>query len=363
MCKRAAQVSSSRPPLLGFVVCVLFLAALFADTAQAQGTGLLLGLRYEEPVPQVPPYYAGRADSLSRSAYRTLLITRRENDTFGVVGDTKGLFVPRSNGFWRVDAKRSVYNDWVEDFVWSTPVTAPRRLPGIESFNGEYCRGYRRQTILYAGADYLALDQHSAGYCEGAAHPWALNTLAFIPLDSLGHLGLPITKILGRPGLSAFSSAVEQFLANVVDEAQRDRYAQEPDEVNWALRRAEGRWIVEGRLDYAAEFAQGTYADLPLALEAPPSLVGYNRLDPSWAAIKAYAPDARDAFTSPFHDMVVLLRRNRLTVHPMTRGQIGQAALTVRLGPGAAAVMARWAVGPPLQRWTERLRPSNTASQ
>lgn len=348
------------------LLCLLLLTFVGGTAgAQEQEQGLLLGLRYQESISKVPPYYAGRADSLSRSAYHTLLIAKREG-RITLVGDADGLLVPRSTGFWRVSAKRSVYNDWVEDFIWAAPVGRPPRYPGIQPYNGEYCQGSRAQRILFAGENYLALEQYSAGYCEGAAHPWIFNTLAVVPIDSTTHMGLDITDILGETGHNALYAAAESYLESIPDADRRELFAEEPDLANWALTRREGRWVVVGRLDAISEVAQGTYADFEVPLPPPQSLAGRNQLAVPWAKVKSTVPDAVDAFSAPAQDFVVIVQRSRLTAHPVANGEIEPAVLTLRLRPETRPVMARWAVGARVQRWVDRFdrspAPSTSAS-
>lgn len=343
------------------VVALLLAGLLCAAPAAAQDEGLLLGLRYQEPISKVPPYYAGRADSLARSDYHTLLIAH-QNGRITLVGDTEGLLVPRGTGFWRVGAKRSVYNNWVEDFIWTAPEGRAPRYPGIQPYNGEYCEGSRAQQILYAGEAYLALEQYSAGYCEGASHPWQFNTLAVVPLDSTTHVGLLISDVLGEAGQDALYTAADAFRARLRSDTQRALYAEEPDEANWAVTRRDGRWVLTGRLDAAGEVAQGTFADFELPIPPPPALAGPNRLVPDWTRIRTFAPDAVDAFSSPAGDLLVIVQRTRLTVHPVARGEIGQAALTLRLRPGTKPVMARWATGEGVRPWVERVRRTSTSA-
>ena len=348
-------------PRYAFLLFLAFGLACSAGQAHAQTEGLLLGLRYQEPISKVPPYYAGRADSLLRSDYHTLLIVKRDGK-ISLVGNTEGLLVPRGNTFWRVGTKRSVYNDWVEDFIWAVPDGRMPKYPGIQSYNGEYCEGNRMQQILYAGENHLALEQYSAGYCEGAAHPWLFNTLAVVPIDSTTHIGLYISDVLGDAGEVAFSAAAAQFRSRLRTEEQRSRYVEEPDPANWALTRKEGRWVLVGRLDGAGEVVQGTFADFELPMAPPATLVGASRLVPGWNRIRAFAPDAVDAFSSPNDDLLVLVHRTRLTAHPVTNGEIGPAAFTLRLRNGTRPVMARWAAGARADRWIDRVSRSSTPS-
>lgn len=334
--------------LLGLLVVFLLLPG--SREAAAQESAFLLGYRYDEPIRRPLPYYAGSADSLSRPVYRTLLLTNN-NGQIAFSEEVEGLLVPRSNGFWHVDAKRSIYNSWVEDFLWSAPPGKSPELPGIQAYNGENCEGHRIQKLNYVGTDYLAVEVSTAGYCEDAAHPWNFNTLAMIPIDSTAHLGVPISSVLGDDGRKALNTAAERFLANLSLEEQ-ELYLPAPDEASWGLIRREGQWTVQGRLD-PGSVNFGEPADFDVDIQLPVSMVGRGRLDPSWTDILTFAPDAVDAFSAPTGDMLVILHPESLTVHRFVAGDIGPAALTTTLPPGATTVMARWAVGPRAASWTE----------
>ena len=311
---------------------------------------MLLGLRYETPIAQALPYYAGGADSLSRAAYTTLLIAEHEG-AFVTWSEDKALLIPHADGFWRVGTKRSVYNNWVEDFVWATPDGAPRTLAGIQPYNGEYCEGHRKQTILYAGPQYLSLDQRSAGYCEGAAHPWFFNTLAVVPLDSTTHPGLDITDILGPAAYETLAASAKTFLDGLEDDDQRVPYIEEPDAANWGLVHQAGRWTALGRLEAAEEARHNAFVDLPLAFDLPASLTGESQ--PAFAPerLATFAPDAVDRFVAPEHNWLLILHADRLTIHPLTPGTIGEAVTTLPVATGARAVLVQWTNGAPLQGW------------
>lgn len=331
------------------LACLLLLGT---GAARGQQTGLLLGLRYEVPEAEVPPHAIYRTDSTGPEAYRTLYLVRRGSDVT-LLGSTPDLLIPRDSLFWRVGTKQSVYNSWVENFVWTAPEGIPPDLTGISAYNGEYCDGFRTQTIHYAGRDYLALEQHSAGYCEDAAHPWSARTLAVVPIDSTFHLGLPIVEVLGRSGQEALRAGAAARLAAMADEETRLRFAPEADAANWGLIRQEGRWRARGRLDPSA-ISEPYFADFLLELDLPGQLVQEGR-PPSWKAVRAVAPEAVDALTSPRGDFVVILHPAALTAHTVEDGTIGPARLHLPLSGPSTAVMTQWAAGSEVARWARHL--------
>ena len=335
------------------------LLLVLAGPSHAQERGLLLGLRYDVPIPQPLPYYAGTADSLTQKAYRTLLITEG-GGTYSIAPAADFLLVPRPEGFWRVGIKRSLYNDWVEDFVWATPEGTSPAYAGIQVFNGENCQGHRAQVILHAGPRYLALDQRSAGYCGGAAHPWFFNTLAVVPLDSTTHIGLPIDAVLGEDAREALEEAIESFVERLPEDEQ-EAYVDAADPANWGMIHRNGGWQIIGRVEDTEAATGPHFTDLPLdtplpsAFEPAPSAA-------LWRRIRAFAPNTVDAVVAPGGAWLVLVRPGRLSVHPVEAGRIGAARMTQALPPGARIVMTRWASGATLQRWIRRIERLATGS-
>ena len=308
---------------------------------QPPATALLVGLRYETAIPAPLPYYVVPSDSLSRQVYRTLLIVRPGSGQPELAAELPSLVVPRRGGLWKVDAKRSAYNSWVEDFLVSAPIGQRARLSGIQAYNGEYCRGHRIQLIHFAGPSYLGIEQRSAGYCEDAAHPWFSSTLAVVPVDSTTHIGLPVSDVLGRAGRDAFAAGARRFLSRLRSDEERAQFYTQLDEANWTVVRRAGRWQLRGRLD-TEEVADARTADFDVDLRPPASVVGHDELYPSWERIRAFAPNARDAVSSPARDLLVILRPDRLTVHPVRNDGIGAATMEIAVPANATLIMAQW---------------------
>lgn len=307
--------------------------------AQSHETALILGVRYPEPLERPLPYYMVPADSVERAEYRTFLLVADETGV-RVAADHPGLRIPRGDGIWRADVKRSVYNNWVEDFVWSAPPGHSPALPGIQAFNGENCTGHRVQVITFASATHLGVEQRSAGYCEDAAHPWFSNTLAVVPIDSTDHTGVSISAVLGRPGRDAIFNGAQRLLTSLSAE-DRDQFYPHPDEANWAPMRRRGQWVIRGRLD-SDEVSRPLTADFVLRMRIPPTLLGYEERPLDWERIVRRAPDAIDALTSPSRDLVVISRPGRITLHRLAGSDVQPAVLSVSVPDEATIVMSQW---------------------
>jgi hypothetical protein len=67
-------------------------------------------------------------------------------------------------------------------------------------------------------------------------------------------------------------------------------------------------------------------------------------------------PGLRDALSSPSGDLLVALTAESLQVFGVRNGAIGEALLTVPLAtPKESVVMAQWATGQHVERWTREL--------
>ena len=356
-------MSCPRTPFRLLGACLFVLTCLLAPSALAQApssstapssNGVLLGLRVPQAIPRPLPYYTTVGDSLSRSTYRTLLVVDDDGQV-AVRGRADYLLVPRSHRFWKVGTKRSVYNNWVEDFVWAAPEGSTPTLAGIQAFNGEYCEGHRAFDILYAGPSYLAVEQRTAGYCEGAAHPWFFNTLGVVPIDSTTHTGLDIGQVLGIEASENFEAASQRFLDTLPSEETQEFYVPVPDLANWSLIHARGRWRLRGRLDGAGEVNRGLYADLDLTTSIPPAILGRRPTSIGWDRIVQAVPQAVDAVVAPDRSWILVLQPRRLTAHRLTEEGISSALVNVPVAPGTQIVMERWASGPRLRQWRQVL--------
>ncbi len=314
-----------------------FLLLLCAFPARAQ-EALLLGYRVYEPARRALPGTVGR-DSSHQAAYRTLLVYPDAGGQYrGQSGP--GLVVATNRGLVRVGVRRSFYNAWGEDFVWSARPGAVPDYAGIAAFSGEYCTGYRSSRVVFAGGRYVGVETQTAGYCDGTASPWNFTTLAVLPLDSLQTDGVDIGAALGVPGTAALARGAEAFLERL-PAARRDRLIPDADPANWTLARRQGRWVVMGRLEPIELVDGGPGADFEIPLAAPPILTGLQGVV-NWASVRAAVRDAQDAFASPGGTLVAIQRPNLVTIHPVVKGRIGQAVVGHPLPDGVAIVSAHW---------------------
>ncbi len=314
------------------LLTVFFLLSVFSSPASAQTEALMLGYRMAE---------AGSSTSGSaatRPNYRTLLVYPEGGEYRGQTGT--GILTTSGSDLLRVGVKRSLYNNWTEDFAW---MAAPGALPiytGIDAFNGEYCRGYRSQQIRFTTGRYVGVETLSAGYCDGTASPWNFKTFSVLRADSLQGDGLDLPDVLGGEALEAFYRGAESFLRRL-PETRRARYLPDADPANWSLDHRSGRWVLIGRLESAEMATSADVADFEVPFEIPAGFMGAKG-QLTRTQVQRAARDARDVFVSPSGNLVAIRRQHLLTVHPVSGGQVGAAVLGHALPEDASVVMVQW---------------------
>lgn len=126
-------------------------------------------------------------------------------------------------------------------------------------------------------------------------------------------------------------------------------------EVSYGIVRGRGAWEYAWLLGYSGGAARGYHTGCYVSVAPPKSMVGYNEVYPAWDAIKDAFPDAEDVFSSPGHDMILVLYQNRLMAAPVQGGKVGRAV--ARLEVIGKPVMVQWALGKYVDVWTKELTP------
>jgi hypothetical protein len=320
------------------IIMVVVMLLCLPPTMAAKDCGVLLGLR---------------AMTRGGPEYRTVWITS-QNGTIELSTEGGDILVPRDTGFWRAGTRRLVDEQWQMDVAWAVPANKKPSIPGLAYDEG--CEGSDFMTILFVGNTYVSFDREGGGYCEGAAHPWAVNWLEVFSLDDMQGEGgcVPLSECAGEGANTQLLVAAEQYRSGLSEEG-REMLEEEPTDCSWGLIRRHGQWVLRGRLRYSFEVYRGHYADFDIPIDPPTSLVSHDELHPSWEKVKSRVPGAVDAFSSPGRDLLVVLTQSTLTAHPVAGGVIGEAAFSLELGSNEAAVMIQWAEGKHVQRWSEKI--------
>ena len=352
------------------VIKVLSISIVLSMTsyASASESGLLLGLRsganYDISATLLSDkkVFEGAQEP---SSYRTFWI-RAENGQVKLAAERTNLLVPRDDGFWRIDVKHSVYNDFAEDFVWINPAADPDALPnpflaeqegikafevsllvkeqGIEASLGEYCKGRTSRDILFMGNNYLSVGYIRSEICGfmGGSTQSALQMLSLAELESV-----EIVALLGYKGSKALKRAAKNY-------QKRHSGSEEWGNVSGGIVRDLGKWVIKGHFPVG----EGRYTHFSVRGAAPSRLIGHNQLYPDWKLIKKQVPDAVDALSAPSKDLLVVLTESgSLLAFTLKGGKISQQpALHILFKQPVTVVMARWAEGLTVSNWTQEIQ-------
>jgi hypothetical protein len=352
------------------LIKVLSISIVLSMTSyvSASESGLLLGLRsganydISATLESDKKVFEGAQEP---SSYRTFWI-RAENGQVKLAAERTNLFVPRDDGFWRIDVKHSVYNDFAEDFVWINPAADPDALPnpflaeqegikafdvsllvkeqGIEASLGEYCKGRTSRDILFMGNNYLSVGYIRSEICGfmGGSTQNALQMLSLAELEPV-----EIAALLDHKGSKALKRAAKNY-------QKRHSGSEEWGDVSAGIVRELGKWVIKGHFPVG----EGRYTHFDVRVAAPSSLVGHNQLYPDWKSIKKHVPDAVDALSAPSKDLLVVLTESgSLLAFTLKGGGISQQpALHILFKRPVTVVMARWAEGLTVSNWTQELQ-------
>lgn len=258
--------------------------------------GLLIGLAADRIQP----------DGGQDSAYRTLWIAP-EGESIALMAEGEGVLVPYGLDFWFV-GERDTESETV---LFARKITQKRALPAGDPLLMDDARADAdngptaiRERLLFAGQSHVVLARTDEDGTE-------------IMLSSLQQLEtgerqpLPIRDILEEP----------------------------PAEVgDWAIVREHGRWT--------ASTPEGDY---PLGRQASV----HDGLCISWQAITKAVPGATDAFCSPGANWMAVVTDGALLALPIGGdGEPGEPALRIPLYDNEQPVMAEWATGIYVPKWS-----------
>lgn len=325
------------------LLAALLLLSLAAPGAAAEPWVLLLGLGR--------PGARTEAGPPSPSRYRTLVVAI---SPAGVASTERTpLILARKDLLWEVGVRRRESKAWVED----EPFAAPLGAPGVRSATPpepKNTSGYSAVEITFAGGAWLSTFRTTAGYTEGAAHPWERRALEVASLDAPS-TPVGIAKVLGVDALVALRSRGERYLAEHPEE--RDRLERLPRRDSWGIVRRRGDWVVRGLLGSSSEVFRGCHAVFDVGVDPPARLVGPDSLPGGWSDVFRYVPRALDAFSSPDGQVIAVMTPGSLHLYAGVAGLRQRKPMAMLdLHADETAVSLQWATGVTAERWRKELR-------
>lgn len=352
-------------------IAILTLSGLFLPCANAQE----VSAKQQMPRPLSGPPRSGALVGLNSG--QTLWIAP--------IGDKIQVFaapdyiIPRRDGFWRVRLDVN-WNDPMLSGVppghgrlWAVPlkkgmdaVAWPAEQPVtstseeenkqeesiVEAMQREADKEGHHIEPLFLSPDYLSLyDAHTEVTSGGSTR------------GSTTYAILKITDPPETPSRTTEQLLVEEIHVPIPDDTRdkdlkacvrADDTLSDSDK-DWALgqettlgiRRDRHRWI------YSWLMGGGAGLSCPVSIPPPKNIVGNNEMFPDWKLIKSTFPGAEDAFSSPSHDLLLIMTDAKLIVAPVRDGKIGKSLGEITLT--GKPVMVQWAIGRYVDAWTNEL--------
>jgi hypothetical protein len=354
------------------------LVACIASTASAQHSGLLLGLS-------------------SDSGYRTLWIAPSAGK-LAVAARPRGLIVPRADGFHHLDIVRWCSMDResvmpngpfydTEDILVDLPVGRPPVQPdsthvdcgaadsivsvahdsldkaseqalatartredssAVERSDPDSYQCYSRELLVtHAGPHYVSVYYHEGAgeNCEAGRETWRAQRST--TRDGQGVDLMPLlTKGQARRILTTW------------EKEKGDCALEQSPSDSWGIVRALGRWEFAFSTSGATVCAgrSGNEEEGFSIRQAVPESVARREPVGRWlpkATVLFTTVD--DIFVSPANDLLVVLSGGRLSAFELSDGALGSVRLELDLRAGEQVVMAEWATGTHVDRWTRQL--------
>lgn len=299
----------------------------------SNANGVLIGLRGERPV--------DASGALGAATYRTLWISQKRGEAMKIY-EVPDILFPR-NVFYQLKVERQENIEVVRETIVlkdlsDQTVTRETTSPaGLSRFSD----------ITFISNDYLSVasrldPEKVAGEME------LYSTRSITNLDYESRIG--ITDLFGPEGINVMRSAAGVAIANAKP-AQLSGLG-EMKEDSFILKRFNGRWIYEGRINSLEE---STDKDLTFPMNFRDNLrvYRYDTLVPNWSEIRRRVPAAQDAVSSPDDFFTVVKTKDQLLIYPKDAAGDLAAEPSFKLdAPAEQIIMHEWALGSFVDDWS-----------
>ena len=331
--------------------------------------------------------------------YKTLYITNNKGHV-SLSAQGSDILVPRKDGFWLLNVEterlKNKYKEFAYesniDFISAQKAGSKPAPESVKKYNSEelaqkwqeqYYPGDPKEfsndislELTFVGNDYITQYVENYGY-TGGLHPRALQWLTTIPFTETGKIDVGDSFLREEEGRGAETEVKNVSLAELLGDEVKEQFLkvgnthlaqgklaysfslQEEGEY-WGLFRQEGKWVVKGQATHSVGVARGACVIFDTEIITPQEIVSHDVLLPKWEVLKTYIPEAKDAFSSPEEDLLVVLTPEELRVYTdFCEDYIGEVTAVINLGDiftleeknEIDVFMAQWAIGDNVEKW------------
>lgn len=313
------------------------------DIVEEENIALLLGLKSkdENSTGENPSY-----------KYRTYLIVKNSNEDARVYL-TDGLYVPRKQGYWKVDTD-TVYKDGKrEDIINSYKLNYDANGKIKETDNKNKLISDSPINITYIDPEYLSLERVEKKV-KGVKRYEIHN------LDELDtNMPLNIEEIAGKKGKEKYIEDLNKIFdipRNKETESSQEGILKYNYETNIGIHRNNGKWAFTSNLAYVTEEGY-IQKDFDIDIMPTIDILKNNELKLKWSKIKESIPYTIDAVTSPGGNLLLVQNNNDLVIYDLTKGiSISDILKAMPIKHSDTIVMTEWTTDSMVDVWEKEFK-------
>ncbi len=297
-------------------------------------------------------------------SYRTLWISKASTNIKPIYEINEIIF-PRKTGFWSLKEDSITNNNLTENIFipqdLSQKSSSEKSLENLvtEQSIHNYSNGYIEKEITYICNDFISVELKGEATKNGYKKP--INKFHIYPVSSL-----PFEKSVSTTDIftnqskditnKEFSKAFESIKGNntlILNSLEQEK--------NIGITRRDSHWLFTGKINYVNDSGFGT-KDYNLSIIPPSSIVVYDNLLMPFNNVKEYVPFAKDAFSSPKNDMILVLSDSYIYVYNVIKSNIYTLSIDetpiakIKLKENEEVIMSEWAVGEHVVSWNEFIK-------
>lgn len=286
------------------------------------------------------------------STYRTLWVTPDSNNNLKIINELNFVIVPHNNSLWKIEPIRYNFtntNDYIEYLI------AHDFGDGYTPETFQYKFNTYRSKLTFVDKNYVGVStsviSHNNNY-------YSNNTCAVIDLEHLTNYKntenkVTMKDIFGEKSVPIINKYRNQKIS--LAECSEENTINTTSGNLWNIGRKDGKWVPQ----IAKTFKCDTYSNYILYntnLNLPQNICSNNELCTNYKSIMKMFPDAEDVISSPNKDIFGIFSSNKLTLYPYSNDRFGNPILELELGKNETMIMAQWASGREINKWTEEIK-------
>lgn len=304
----------------------------------SSANGVLLGLRKDRVDLNGIP---GEAE------YRTLWIAKPKDEPLEIY-EVEDILFPR-NVFYKMSVERQENVDVIRESIVIKNLADGSEVRETASLDMES----RLSDITFVSNDYFSV--RSGIYSNREFGPMQFYSTRNISNPQYDRR-IGITDVFGPEGINVMETAAKIALG--AQKPEESVGLVEIKENSFILKRYNGRWIYEGRIN-SEDSLEDKHLTYPMNFGDNYRVYRYDNLTPRWSEIVSLVPNAQDAVSSPDAFFAIIRTKSKLLVYPKDEnGNLGADPLATIPLDDEEIIMHEWALGDFVGEWSKVVKQS-----